>query len=338
MKILILILSLLAISSGLTVYGESNPMQENAKPQDSTIDVIGWFNKYDTLTYWIHETSWRINGTDTVRTGLVSTKVRINVVDSTATGYKMDYAFLEFTTDTTATTSLTDFQNKIIAKLGQKIVGTTVHFETDEYGKITKFNNLGQIKKQAKSLFKQAINDFSKLPEIQGLKEMGFDIKDYAKNVDTDKLVDGYLAELKMLFINHGLSMQIGENTEHEDVTDTQFENTTYSSVFRDDDDDAYHIIYDVTSIIPQNTLKAMVSGIVESLSDGSVAESFNKNFNEQVNVDGTFEDYIKIDYMPCGWPYYVVRQKTIMVSTRGKLQQTVISLDSYTLAQLYIS
>ena len=334
-KILIWIVSLLAITGSMTAQGESNPLQENAVQNDSTIDVIGWFNKYDTLTYWIRETAWQINDTDTVRTGLIATKVRINVVDSTANGYKMEYTFLDFPTDTTATTPLADFQNKITAKLGQKIVGTTIHFETDEYGKITKYNNLGQIKKQAKSLFKQAINDFSKLPEIQGLKEMGFDVKDYAKNVDTDKLVDGYLAELKMLFMNHGLSMQIGENTEHEDATDTQFENTTYSSVYRDNDEDgAYHVIYDVTSILPQNELKAMVGGIVEYMSNDSITENFNENFDSQVKVDGTFEDYIKIDYMPCGWPYYVVRQKSTMIGTRGKLKQTVISLDSYTLAQ----
>lgn len=333
-KLLIWLLSLLAISGSLTVRGNSNLMHENAVTQDSTIDIVGWFNKYDTLTYWIHETSWRINGADTVRTGLVSTKVRINVVDSTANGYKMDYTFLEFPTDTTATTPLADFQNKVTAKLGQKIVGTTVNFETDEYGKITRYNNLGQIRKQAKSLFKQAINDFSKLPEIQGLKEMGLDIKDYARNADTDKLVDGYLAELKMLFMNHGLSMRVGENTEHEDATDTQFENTTYSSVYMDDEDGAYHVIYDVKNTLPQSELKAMVGGIVESLSDDSVVENFNKNFDSQVTFDGTFEDYLKIDYMPCGWPYSVVRQKTTMVGTHAKLLQTVISLDSYTLAQ----
>lgn len=333
-KILIWIFSLLAIAGSMAAQSESNPMSENAVQNDSTIDVIGWFNKYDTLTYWIRQTAWQISDTDTVRTGLIATKVRINVVDSTANGYKMDYTFLEFPTDTIASSPLADFQNKITAKLGQKIVGTTIHFETDEYGKITKYNNLGQIKKQAKSLFKQAINDFSKLPEIQGLKEMGLDIKDYAKQVDTDKLVDGYLEELKMLFMNHGLSMQIGENTEHEDATDTQFENTTYSSAYRDNEDGAYHIIYDVTSILPQNELKAMVGGIVEYMSNDSITEKFNENFDSQVKVDGTIEDYLRIDYMPCGWPYYVVRQKSTMIGNRGKLKQTVISLDSYTLAQ----
>lgn len=332
-KLLICILSLLVMTVGVAAYGESTPLQENVTPQDSTIDIIGWFNENDTLTYWIHESSWRIDGVDTVRTGLVSTKIRITVVDSVANGYKMDYTFLEFPTDTASTTPSVDFQNKITAKLGQQIVGTTIHFETDEYGKITKFNNLEEIKKQALSLFKQVISDFSELSEIQGLKEMGLDVVDYAKNVDTDKLVDGYLAELQMLFMNHGLSMQTGENTEHENATDTQFENTTYSSVYKDADDGAYHVIYDVTNILPQSELKAMVGGVVESLSDDSIAESFNKNFDAQVNVDGTFRDYLQIDYMPCGWPYSVVRQKITMVGTRGKLQQTVISLDSFTFA-----
>ena len=71
---------------------------------------------------------------------------------------------------------------------------------------------------------------------MQELKKMGFDVKQYSKNVDTDKLVDGYLEELNMLFMYHGLSMQPGENTEHEDATDTQYENTTYTSATVDAD------------------------------------------------------------------------------------------------------
>ena len=325
-------LGLLVMTGVLTVSGKSNPTQEKALPQDSTIDVIGWFNKYDTLTYWIHETSWQISRTDTVRTGLASTKVRITVVDSTANGYKMDYSFLEFLADTTTSIPLADYKHKITAKVAQRIVGTTIHFETDEYGKITKFNNWGQIKKQAKSIFKQAINEISKIPEIEALKEKGVDVKGYAKNVDIDNLVESYLAELKMLFMYHGLSMEVGEYTEHEDATDTQLENTTYRSVFKDAD--AYHIIYDVTCILPQDQLKAMIGGVVGNMVNDSIMEKFNENFDSQVNVDGTIEDYMRVDYMPGGWPYYVVRQNTTMIDNRGKLKQTVITLDKFTFAK----
>lgn len=334
-KIIIWPLFMLAVTISMAMYGETPLSPESTVPQDSTINVIAWFNKHDTVTYRVNESSWKLNGTDTVLTASYTMMVRLNVVDSTASGYKMDYTFLDFPTDTPpdSASAIERFQNKITARLARKIVGTTVHFETDEYGRITKYNNWGQIKKQAKSLFKEALNEFSKIPEIQELKEMGFNIRDYAKNVDTDKLVDGYLEELNMLFMYHGLSIQPGENTEYEDATDTQYENTTYTSAAVDDDG-FYSIVQDVTSILPRNELKEMVGSIVESFSNDSITDSFNENFDSQVNVDCTYEDYLKTDYLVNGWPYSVVRQKATMIGNRGKVIQTVISIDSYSFAQ----
>lgn len=327
---------MLAMTISITMHGETPSAPEATESQDSTINVIAWFNKLDTATYRVNESTWRLNGTDTVLTASYSMIARINVVDSTANGYKMDYTFLDFPTDTLpdSASAIERFQNQITARLARKIVGTTVHFETDEYGRITKYNNLGQIKKQARSLFKEALNEFSKIPEIQELKGMGFDVKKYAKNVDTDKLVEGYLEELNMLFMYHGLSMRHGENTEHEDATDTQYENTTYTSATVDADDGSYSIVQDVTSILPRNELKEMVGGIVELFSNDSITDSFNENFDAQVNEDCTYEDYLKIDYMVNGWPYSVVRQKATMIGNRGKIKQTVISLDSCSFAQ----
>ena len=337
MKKIILWLSCILVTTvSIAVYGNPSSQQSDSAAQDSTINIIAWFNKHDTVTYWVSESSWKINDTDTVRTASFAMKVRVNVVDSTAEGYKMDYTFLEFPAAvlSDSASAVEKFQNEIVTKLGNKIVGTTVHFETDEYGSITKYNNLGQIKKQAKFLFKEAIKEFSKIPEIQEMKKIGFDVADYAKNIDTDKLVDGYLEELNLLFMNHGQAMAIGEFTEHEDATDTSFENTTYSSAFADEDDEAYHIIIDVTNILPRNELKSMVGGIVEAFTNDSIKEDFNENFDAQVNVDGTYEDYLKIDYLVNGWPYSVVRQKATMIGNHGKVKQTVITLDSYSFAQ----
>lgn len=327
---------MLGLTISMAMYGETPSAPESIASQDSTINVIAWFNKHDTVTYRVSESSWKLTGTDTVLTASYSMMARINVVDSTSNGYKTDYTFLDFPTNILpdSASEIDRFQRQITDRLARKIVGTTVHFETDEYGRITRYNNLGQIKKQAGSLFKEASNEFSKLPEMQELKKMGFDVKQYSKNVDTDKLVDGYLEELNMLFMYHGLSMQPGENTEHEDATDTQYENTTYTSATVDADDGSYSIVQDVTSILPRNELKEMVGGIVESFSNESITDSFNENFDAQVNVDCTYEDYLKIDYLVNGWPYSVVRQKATMIGDRGKVKQTVISIDSYSFAQ----
>lgn len=178
------------------------------------------------------------------------------------------------------------------------------------------------------------MNEFSKFTEIIKLKESGFDLKDFAKKFDIDKLLDGYLEELNMLFMYHGLSIKLGESIEHEDASDTNYENTTYTSASIDAEDDSYCIEEVVTSIVPQSELKAMIGSIVESISNDSVTNSFNKDFDTQVNEDYRLEDYLKINYLVNGWPYSVVREKASMIGIRGKIKQTVISIDSYYFAQ----
>lgn len=334
-KLIFGILSILAATVGMSAYGEEAQEQDGVLPQDSAVDVIAWFNRHDTVTYWVNESQWKIRDSDTVRTASVSMRVRVDVVDSTKNGYKMEYTFLEFPTDTlTGQSALERFQDQIAAKYGQMIVGTTVRFETDEYGRITKYNNLGQIKKQAKSLFKNVVSDLYQLPEVQEMKKAGFDVKDYVKSIDADKLVDGYLEELNMLFLFHGKTLNVGEFTDHEDATDSQFENTSVVSAWIDDDGDAYHIEYDLTSIIPRDDMKVMIGAILGAFSKDVVPEDFDELYDDQVKEDGTYEDYLKTDYLFTGWPYRVVHQNATMIGGAGKVKQTVITMDSYSVGE----
>lgn len=120
-KIIIVTLLMLAMAISMTLHSETPSTQENTVPQDSTINVIAWFNKHDTVTYVVNESSWKLNGTDTVLTASYSMTARINVVDSTANGYKMDYTFLEFPTDTLpdSASAIDRFQKQIPDKLAR---------------------------------------------------------------------------------------------------------------------------------------------------------------------------------------------------------------------------
>lgn len=312
--------------------------QTSAAPQevvvgtnpDSIINVIGYFCKNDTIDYWISETEWKFNDGDTIKTAGVSSKVRIVVTDSTSTGYKMAYTFLDCVGDTAVDKGLGAFQNKIVEKLGKKVVGTTIEFETDEFGHITKFNNLGKIKKQAKSLYKDCMNELVNVDEIKGLKDMGIDMKKLInKNVNTDELVDGYTKELNMLFACHGMSYPIGEQQTHEDATETQYENDTYVTVSKDSDDD-YHLSFDVVSIIPQSVIKNKVGELVGMFVNNEIKEDFAAEYDKQVNVDATSDSYLEYDFISNGWPYKVLDQTTNMIGKVGKCKQTYIWIDHY--------
>ena len=103
----------------MAMHGQTPSTPENTAPQDSTINVIAWFNKRDTVTYRVNESSWKLNGTDTILTASYSMMVRINVVDSTSNGYKNHNTIMYFHTDklTYSSYSIEKFKNKITDKL-----------------------------------------------------------------------------------------------------------------------------------------------------------------------------------------------------------------------------
>lgn len=325
-SLIILIGLIMAISKPCS--GEVN-QTEITTAQDSTVDVIGWFCKHDTAIYWIQENTWKINNTDTIKTAGASTKVMISVTDSTETGYKMDYTFLDVRGDSLADSELGNFQNKIITLLSKKIIGTTISFETDDCGKILKFNNLDKIKKQANSVFKETIKEMEKLPWIKDAKKMGIDLKKYAKIIDSDQLVEGYIEELKLLLLFHGNSYNTGEFTETEEATETQYANETYSSITIDDDG-CYSILSEVVNTIPQSEIKALMSSVIDDINNPDLTDSFNANFDEAVNVDCNISSYFKIAYLPNGWPYEAVKQESTTIDQNAKVKQKYIYLDSY--------
>lgn len=329
-KLVLFFICMLPLTSGIFSHAQSVGAQDNVEKQDSTVDVIGWFLKNDSVDYWIQEGRWKVTGNDTVLTAGVSTKVRIVVTDSTSNGYKMDYTFLKFVPDTLAKSGAGRFMNKLVEKFGNKIVGTTVHFDTDEYGKITKIHNLGQIKKQVKSLYK---NMALELESIKELKKAGVDIKKIMKEIDPDEMVDDYLEELKLLFAFHGTSLILGEFKEHNDATGTTYENDTYNENYLEPDNGEYGTFTKVVSIIPKETVKAMVGGLVEEFTgdklDDEKRNEFNKIMNEALKENATCEDAISIDYHPSGWPLKVLKSSETKIGNIIKSQQTYIYLDA---------
>lgn len=313
-----------APASALTLH-----LDEKTEAQDSTLDVIGWFSKRDTVEYWINESQWKFHENDTVKTSDISTKVRLVVTDSTANGYKMDYTFLEFTGDSLGNSFQSNLQNSLIRKLGQKIVGTTVHFETNEYGMITNFTNLEEIREQSESLYKATVKELAEMPVMKMLKEeTGFDISKITEKVSTDELVESYIKELKLLFTCHGLSFNLGESYAHKDATDGEYENDTYSNITCDNENGTYEIYSEVVNFIPKENLKEIVQAVVGELVNEQITDSLNEAYDSGMRANATVTSYYIADYIYSGWPYKVVEQTTTDIGNDGKIALTYIYMD----------
>lgn len=317
---------MLAISAFTHADSTTTPNPELTE-QDSTISVIGWFFNNDSVTYRIMQSEWRINGTDTTRVAGVIITSQFVVTDSTADSYKIKYTILDITGDSVLESPIANFQNKITLKLSKKLIGSTVSFETNEYGKITKFNNLNQLKRQAKSMFKTAMDELQQMPEVQVLKKRNVDISKMLGNIDSDRLVDDYLKEIKMLFQCHGTVYTIGEFEEQTDAADGQFEYTDWRNIYPDPNDNSYHIQFSRTYILPPDAFESIAGDLVRTLKNNAAKELY---LNSPVLLDGTHTEYTQLDFLSSGWPYFAAHQRIIAVSDVKKIRQTTISMISY--------
>lgn len=297
--------------------------------EDSSIAVIAWFDKSDTLTYWISEGQWKVQDNDTVQTMGVWTKVMLTVTDSTKKGYDMEYRFLEFDSDTLPDSEIGTFMNTIVAKLRQKVMGTSIRFHTDEFGHIEKYYNLREIKKQAKALYGNVWNELMRLPMMDSLRSSGIDIGKHIKKVDTDELMQGYVEELELMFNYHGMELKTGERNTHKDATDEKYASDTYIIVDRDTATMEYRIAVDVDSYVPTEDVAELLATVVESVSGKKLPEDLDRELAEHAKEPFVLNSYYEVNYLPSGWPRKVLSQESKVFGNRGKLKQTRIVLSS---------
>ena len=324
------------ITDSQWLSNNSDTLEVDTAGEDSVVNVVAYFCKGDTCEYWIYENEWKVNGKDTVKTLGVSTQVRLVVNDSTSKGYKMSYTFLDVKADSVGVMAM------LTERTAKSVIGTTVNFETDEYGSITKITNLSQIKKQAKALFKAGIKDIAAMPIMQEMKKAtGLDFMKTATQANTDEVVEGYLEELKLLFAYHGSQYAVGEHHEHEDATKDSNANDTYINASLEKNGN-YTISCEVVNVIPKETVKEVMGGLMGTITEGlkgkktedgkdydgnikDLDDEFKKEIDKAAAQDAQISEYLSVTCFDDGWPSSVLKQNKTVIAGRGKLKQKLI-------------
>ena len=324
------------ITDSQWLSNNSDTLEVDTAGEDSVVNVVAYFCKGDTCEYWIHENEWKVDGKDTVKTLGVSTQVRLVVNDSTSKGYKMSYTFLDVKADSVGVMAM------LTERTAKSVIGTTVNFETDEYGSITKITNLSQIKKQAKALFKASMKDIASMPIMQEMKKaIGLDFMKIGNQANTDEVVEGYLEELKLLFAYHGSQYAVGEHHEHEDATKDSYANDTYINASLEKNGN-YTISCEVVNVIPKETVKEVMGGLMGTITEGlkgkktedgkdydgnikDLDDEFKKEIDKAAAQDAQTSEYLSVTCFDDGWPSSVLKQNKTVIAGRGKLKQKLI-------------
>lgn len=302
---------------------------------DSLVSVVAYFGQRDTMTYWINESTWKVKDSDTVKTSGVATKVMLTVTEASKKGYGMEYKFLDFQCDTLEDSVIGDFQKSLVNKLSKDIIGTSVRFKTDRFGHITKYENLKEIRAQAKKLFDSAYGELQKLPFMDSLKAVGVDPSALLKHSDLSDLVEGYTEELETMFCFHGKAFSVGEFESHNDGSKKAYPSDSHLTISLDPESGAYSIETEDVTEVPAGDLKPLIATFANAFSDDILPDDFSDEYDKQVTGNLTITNYVHWKYFADGWPSEVLWQTESMLTGQGKLKQTYISWDTRHAAQL---
>lgn len=226
--------------------------------EDSTINVVAWFNKNDTTEYVYTKSNVLVSDGDTTRTGNTEEMFRLVVADSTSDGYRLKFEPISWKSDN----SKDSLKSSLMwaAKSQAPVV-----FDTNEYGKIERLEKWRDVRDKA-------------IPAITGYFE-----KLYAKNPAIDSIMPkkNYLSLLRLGFNNedairemysevtglfscHGKAFNIGMTNDEDSTTGYPTHLTTIVSYEDVDTTDAesylgdYFIRNSSIVTIPSDEAKAL--------------------------------------------------------------------------------
>lgn len=202
--LVLLVLCFAAFATGAQTFN----LDDNYNEEDTTIHIVSYFNKGDTMTYQYTYFKQKIEGTDTTTTMQHSQEFMLAVTDSTSSGYRIELTPLDFEYDYDE-----DSTDNGLANLAWELFkDMKCVFTTNEVGQVTHIENWREISKQLKTAIKSALDKTygadASMDSIMPRKQLE---RMLTMHYSTEDGIKEAYEELEMLFGIHGYVYDIGE-------------------------------------------------------------------------------------------------------------------------------
>lgn len=312
----------LGIGGSVTSHGVSD-----LETQDSTIAVIAYFCKNDTMKYLRTQTELSVEGGDTV---LKEDKMReefmLIVCDSTPDGYTMEFVPLGVEYGNDAAGSV---KNRLYNALSSHFKDVTAVFTTNEYGTVTGLKNWKEIRDRLKVGMKAMLDTlYSASSGIDSVMSRSNLEALVTLMCSSEQGVLSMYEELSTLFSLHGNVFDIGEST----IDDADKDSSVTTVLVGYAPYDEYGFDYDynilgrtVTKFTSEET-HDLLGGVLNILMTDTVAGTINKFMKDSLNTGMTITQLEDYHLFYNGWPCLMRTQKIVELGPRTKVTTDEIS------------
>jgi len=276
---------------------------------DTTISVVGYFCKNDTMTFRKKYLKQKIEGNDTTQINNHVSEFMIVVTDSTSKGYRMEYIPISYEHGVEGDT----LTSGVFSEINERVKDIHCIFTTDKFGQLQYIENWREIRDVMKKTIPQVLEKYkpsnNSIVSRQRFENMM--LNKYSTEVDIRKAYD----ELNMLFGLHGHVYYIGQK-EGDNINQGFPQHVivkigyTEKEKKGDMDGDYAIMINSLTTIPIEDAMEIGINSIAPVLKD-NVADDLNIRRHESFGVskDGledqiftvTENVYFGISYN--GWP-----------------------------------
>ncbi len=273
--------------------------------QDSTINIIAYFCKNDTLEYVYHDYKAKVVGNDTIVKHHIIEEFQLIVRDSTINGYEIEAIPLK--------TEVLFFNDSLMTGITQalqdKMGDMSIIFTTDELGNIQHIKNWKEIKDFSRRVLKAFCDSlYSCQPQLSEIiprtrfeTQMNMQLiseKTYIENSD----------DLQLLFSMHGKCVNIGK-TDSDDTDEYGYQQhtTLIAGYEKTDKETGFEDDFFVEAIIKKNIPKDDMKQYVINAINMTMADTYANKANEEMDKleyqDATVTSHEDYEYFYNGWP-----------------------------------
>jgi hypothetical protein len=164
---------------------------------DSTVQVIGYWNNMETHSYTVTNDDYKIKGSDTTEREFSKYLVDITIVDSTADSYTIDWFYHDYDIRSA---------NELINKMSSVAEDMTVRIKTNELGVFLEVINWEEIKQfihKGTSILKEEFKDIPDMDKLIDQMEGMYSSK--------SSIEGAAIREIQQFYTYHGGKYQLGK-------------------------------------------------------------------------------------------------------------------------------
>lgn len=191
MKLLLFSLSFILMT--LSAFGQINLA-------DSTVQVIGYWDKNEKQTYKVATEKFKLKGLDTISREVTHYEIDVTILDSTAKSYTMEYFYKNYQIKT---------DNEFSKKLASIAQDIKVIAKTNEMGVFEEVLNWKEVRDYTKKGFDLLRKDYK---QVKGMEQI---LNNVEKSFSTKEAIEATsINDIHQMHFFHGVKYLLGEELE----------------------------------------------------------------------------------------------------------------------------